>query len=175
MKNVIITMVAMLIMASCTDAQNKKLVVYFSATGTTENSARKIAEAAKADLFEIEPLERYSDADLDWRDSNSRSTVEMQDKDSRPGIKDKTLKIDRYGKIYLGFPVWWDLAPRVVNSFIEKYSLKGKTVVVFATSGGSSTRNSVKVLKETYPDVSWIDGGLMNSPTKSDITQLLKK
>lgn len=139
----------------------KTVVAYFSATGTTKAVAEKLAKEYKADLFRIEPKDAYTDADLDWRDKQSRSSLEMKDKKSRPELK-KSKSLASYDVIYIGYPIWWNLAPRVINTFIEQASLEGKTVIPFATSGGSTIENSVKVLNSTYPAVNWQAGMLLN-------------
>ncbi|MCD8307980.1 MAG: NAD(P)H-dependent oxidoreductase [Clostridia bacterium] len=115
----------------------KALVAYFSATGNTKALAEKMAEAAGADLFEIVPEIPYTAADLDWQDSQSRSSLEMENKASRPGIRDKAGNMDEYDVIFVGFPIWWYTAPRIINTFLEQYDLTGRTVIPFATSGSS--------------------------------------
>ena len=162
MKKMIIALAALAGLCSCTGKQNTPLVAYFSATGTTRAAAEILAEQAGADLLEIVPEVAYTDADLDWRDSTSRSTLEMKDRSSRPAIKTPSADAGTYDTVYIGFPVWWGVAPTVVNTFIESADLTGKTVVVFATSGGSTTEGSVKAFQETYPDIEWVDGGLLN-------------
>ena len=116
---------------------SKKLVAYFSATGTTRKTAAALAEAIGADIFEIVPKIPYTKADLDWTDSSSRSTVEMKDSSSRPSIAVKCGNISDYDVIFVGFPIWWYVAPTIINAFLESYDLAGKTIVPFATSGGS--------------------------------------
>ncbi len=115
----------------------KKLVAYFSATGTTAQLAKELAKAANADLFEIKPVYPYTSADLDWTNKNSRSTVEMENLSSRPQIANAVSGMDKYDVIFVGFPIWWYIAPTIINTFLEQYDLTGKTVVPFATSGGS--------------------------------------
>lgn len=142
--------------------QKKTLVVYFSATGDTAKAAKIIAGSTGGTLYAIQPVQKYTVADLNWNDKNSRSTKEMNDAKSRPAIK-KTLKdIQQYDTVYIGFPIWWDLAPRVINTFIESYNLTGKTIIPFATSGGSGIGNSEKQLKKSYPKLNWKPGKLMN-------------
>lgn len=116
---------------------NKKLVAYFSATGTTEQVAKRLADAIQADVFEIQPVEKYSAPDLDWNDKQSRSTKEMHDKSFRPAVADKVENMEQYDVLYLGFPIWWFVAPTIINTFLECYDLSGKTIVPFATSLGS--------------------------------------
>ena len=129
-------------------SNSKILVAYFSATGTTARAAEKLGAAVGADL--------------DWNNKRSRSSVEMNDPKMRPAIKSKKENIGTYDVVFIGYPIWWDLAPRIINTFIESHSLKGKTVVPFATSGGSSIGNSATVLKKTYPDLNWKEGRLLN-------------
>ena len=146
--------------------ERKTLVAYFSATGTTARAARLIAEEASATLYEIQPEQDYTPADLNWHDSQSRSSIEMNDENSRPPVMGKVENIEQYDVVFLGYPIWWDLAPRVVYTFIEKNDLKGKTVIPFATSGGSSITGSVRDLKAKYPEIDWADGRLMNGTGK---------
>lgn len=127
----------------------KKLVAYFSATGTTKTLAENLARAIGADLFEIEPKIPYSDADLDWTNNNSRSTVEMRDPSSRPEIANRVSNIEEYDKIFVGFPIWWYVAPTIINTFLEQYDLSGKTIIPFATSGGSRMGNTNKMLSSS--------------------------
>ena len=115
----------------------KTLVAYFSASGVTAKLAKTLADAIGADLFEIRPERPYTDADLNWNDPNSRSSVEMKDKTSRPAIADHVENMEQYDRIFVGFPVWWYVAPTIINTFLEQYDLSGKTVIPFATSGGS--------------------------------------
>lgn len=138
------------------------LVAYFSATGTTAETARRLAAATDADLFAITPEQPYTAADLDWHNARSRSSVEMKDPQSRPALAGTCKRMERYKVVFIGFPVWWDLAPTVVNTFIESHDLKGKTVIPFATSGGSSITNSVRMLQRSYPELDWRDGKLLN-------------
>lgn len=149
----------------------KALVVYFSATGTTKSVAEKLAKISGADLLEIEPEVPYSSADLDWNVKTSRSSVEMADTTSRPAIKKPALKASEYDVIYIGYPIWWDLAPTVVNTYIDSANLNGKKVIPFATSGGSTIVNSVSKLKETYPEINWTDGQLLNNATDAQLKQ----
>lgn len=141
-------------------AQTKKTVVaYFSATGTTETVAKQLAKDNKAVLYAIEPAEKYTAADLNWHDKKSRSSVEMNDKNARPALKSKK-SLAEYEVIYIGYPIWWGVAPRIINTFIEQAELDGKTVIPFATSGGSRVEKSVTELKATYPNVKWQKGML---------------
>lgn len=155
-------------------AEHKTLVAYFSATGTTENVAKTIAQAANAELLKIEPKQEYTAADLDWRNENSRSSQEMKNPKARPEINKAKDNLDEYDVVYLGFPIWWDLAPRIVNSFIEAYGLKGKTIIPFATSGGSDIDNAAKTLKTDYPEINWKQGKLLNGNSKQEIENWVK-
>ena len=144
------------------EKEMKTLVVYFSATGTTKAAAQKLAKEFNADLFEITPEQPYTDADLDWRDKQSRSTIEMQDKSSRPAITGRCENITDYDVVWIGFPVWWYTAPTIVNTFIEAHDLSGKTLNVFATSGGSKVEPCTADLKKAYPQYTWGESRLMN-------------
>ena len=135
---------------------SKVLVSFFSATGVTEGVANKISEAIGADLFEIEPVEKYTREDLDWTNKQSRSTKEMEDKSSRPQVLNKVSNIDEYDTIVIGFPVWWYTAPTIINTFIEENNLKGKNAYIFVTSGGSSSSDSFNNLKDEYSDINFI-------------------
>ena len=144
---------------------NKVLVAYFSATGNTAKAAKSLQGATNGELYAITPEEPYTDADLDWNDKESRSSVEMNDPESRPAIKGKIQDIGENNVLFLGYPIWWDLCPRPVNTFLEKYDFAGKTVIPFATSGGSSITGSVKQLKKLYPKIEWKEGRLFNGGT----------
>ena len=149
--------------------KKKVLVVYFSATGTTRQVAKQIAKIADADICEIIPTKPYSSADLDWTNKQSRSSLEMSDSTARPKIKAVAVDMSQYDYVFLGYPIWWDLAPRAVNTFIETTNLAGKTVIPFATSGGSSIGNSVAVLKQSYPNIKWQSGKLLNRVSEKEI------
>ena len=140
----------------------KTLVVYFSATGTTKAAAQRLAKEKNADLYEIKPEVPYTDADLDWRDKQSRSTREMNDKSSRPAIAGRCENIADYDVVWIGFPVWWYTAPTIINTFIEAHDLSGKILCVFATSGGSGVSGSANDLKKAYPQYTWGESRLMN-------------
>ena len=144
---------------------SKKLVAYFSASGVTAEAAKNLAKAADADLYEIKPAQPYTRADLDWTNKKSRSSVEMADEKSRPALGGETIDLKDYDVVFLGYPIWWDLCPRPVNTFLEKYDFAGKTVIPFATSGGSSITGSVKQLKKLYPKIEWKEGRLFNGGT----------
>lgn len=149
----------------------KTLIAYFSATGTTRKQAERMARLSGADLFEIKPETPYTDADLDWRDSTSRSSVEMRDPKSRPAFVKSLENLDKYDTVYIGYPVWWYVAPHIVNNFIESYDLKGKRVIPFATSGGSTVEETEEQLKKDYPDLNWSPGLLLNSVSDDRIRQ----
>lgn len=149
--------------------KKKVLVVYFSATGTTRQAARLLANAAQADLYEIEPVQPYTAADLDWTVATSRSTVEMKDAKSRPAIQPIKADISQYDYVFIGYPIWWDLAPREVYTFIDSHNLQGKTLIPFATSGGSSITGSVANLTKAYPKLSWKGGRLLNGMDSASI------
>ena len=145
-----------------TEPMKKTLVAYFSATGNTRAAAERLAKETNADLFEIAPEVPYTEADLDWRDKTSRSTLEMQDKASRPAIKSTCDNIADYDTVWIGFPVWWYTAPTIINTFIEAHDLSDKVLNVFATSGGSDVKGSYNNLKAAYPQYSWGESRLMN-------------
>ena len=153
---------------------SKNLVAFFSASGTTKKVAEMIAEEAKADLFEIEPKVPYTKADLDWMNKKSRSSVEMSDKKYRPEIMKKKMDMSSYDEILLGFPIWWYVAPTIVNTFLEAYDFSGKKIVLFATSGGSGFGNTVKELQPSAPDAVITEGSLLNRGTKQEISEWVK-
>lgn len=138
---------------------SKKLVAYFSASGVTAQLAKNLAEAARADLYEIRPAVPYTNADLNWQDKNSRSSVEMNDKSFRPAIADTNANIADYDTVFVGFPIWWYVAPTIINTFLEAYNFSGKTIVLFATSGGSGMGNSANELKASVSDTAVIKDG----------------
>lgn len=157
--------------AAAKEDQSKVLVAYFSATGTTKKAAEQLAEVANADLFEIVPEQLYSEADLDWHNDKSRSSVEMKDLSSRPAIKNggKVDNIDQYEVVYIGFPIWWYTAPTIVNTFIEANNLEGKVIKPFATSGGSTIEKSTEDLKKTYPKLNIKEGKLLNNIERAEL------
>ena len=137
----------------------KKLVAYFSASGTTAKAAKALAETAGADLYEIEPAVPYTRSDLNWMNKKSRSSIEMKDKSSRPEIKDTDAHVEDYDVIYVGFPIWWYVAPTIINTFLEKYDFSGKTIVLFATSGGSGFGAAAEGLRPSVAsDTTIIEG-----------------
>lgn len=142
---------------------SKKLVAYFSASGVTAKVAETLAEAIGADLYGIEPEVPYTKADLDWTNSNSRSTLEMKDPASRPAIAGKRDNMDDYDTIYVGFPIWWYVAPTIINTFLESYDLTGKTIITFATSGSSGMGKTNEVLKQSCPNSKLIEGKVIKS------------
>ena len=152
----------------------KTLVAYFSASGVTRHVAAQLAEVANADLYEIVPEQLYTDADLNWRDSLSRSSVEMKDKTSRPAIKKSELNMDDYNVVYVGFPIWWYTCPTIINTFMEAYDFAGKTVIPFATSGGSTIDQACKDLKAAYPKANWKEGRLLNDASKEQLEEWVK-
>ena len=147
---------------------SKKLVAYFSASGVTASVAKKLAEAAGAELYEIKPAVKYTSADLNWNNSNSRSSVEMKDKKSRPELADKNAKLDGVDVIFLGFPIWWYVAPTIINTFLEAYDFSGKKIILFATSGGSGFGKAVDGLKPSAPNAEIREGKLFRSSVSVD-------
>ena len=147
----------------------KKLVAYFSASGTTKKVAEAVAEAAGADLYEIAPKVAYTRADLDWMNKKSRSSVEMSDKTIRPELANHDAAVENYDEILIGFPIWWYVAPTIINTFLEAYDFAGKKVVLFATSGGSGFGNTVKELKPSAPKAEIVEGKLLNRAGKQEI------
>ena len=142
---------------------SKKLVAYFSASGVTAKVAETLADAIGANIYEIKPETPYSKADLDWTVKTSRSTIEMNDKTFRPAIADKDAHVVDYDTIFVGFPIWWYVAPTIINTFLECYDFSGKKIVLFATSGGSGFGNTVEELKNSVSDTAQlIEGGLLN-------------
>lgn len=137
---------------------NKVLVAYFSATGTTKKVAEKLAKATGGNLFEIKPQVEYTSEDLNWNDKKSRSSVEMNDEFSRPEIENVVENIDDYDTVFVGFPVWWYIPPRIIQTFIEKHNLIGKKIITFATSGGNGIKGSTDFLKKNYSDLNIIEG-----------------
>lgn len=137
---------------------SNKLTACFSATGVTRKIACEIATIANSDFFEIIPVPPYSGPDLDWNDKQSRSSLEMADKTSRPAIKDQINNISTYSTIFLGFPIWWYEAPRIIQTFLESYDFNGKVIIPFATSGGSGLGSTEEILKKTCPKAIWKPG-----------------
>ncbi len=153
---------------------SNKLVAYFSATGKTAKVAEKLAVAIGADIYDIKPEVKYTKADLNWMNKKSRSSMEMNDKSIRPAIITGDVDVSGYDTIYLGFPIWWYVAPHIINTFLESYDFSGKTVVLFATSGGSGFGNTVKELQPSAPDAVITEGSLLNRGTKQEISEWVK-
>ncbi|WP_297961325.1 flavodoxin [uncultured Ruminococcus sp.] len=149
---------------------SKKLVAYFSASGNTASLAKKLADAAGADIYEIRPVTPYTSDDLNWHNKQSRSSIEMSDHGSRPAIADTNADIAAYDTIYVGFPVWWYIAPTIINTFLESYDFSGKTIILFATSGGSGFGKTVQNLQSSAPGAVITEG--MVNPGGSDINAL---
>ena len=152
----------------------KALVAYFSASGQTAKLAKTIAGVTGGDLFEIAPETAYTAADLDWMDKKSRSTVEMNDPKSRPAIAGKVADMAQYDTVFVGFPIWWYQAPRIIETFLESYDFSGKTVIPFATSGGSGMGKTVEVLRKIRPSATFNDGIMLNGKTDAEIEKILK-
>ena len=146
----------------------KNLVAYFSASGITAKVARNLAEVVKGDLYEIRPVEPYTDKDLNWMDQNARTTVEMKDKSFRPPMVKDDPHLEKYDTIFLGFPIWWYVAPTIVNTFLETYDFSNKRIVVFATSGGSNLGGTIENLKPSVDkSVEFVQGKVLNhNPSK---------
>lgn len=140
----------------------KTLVAYFSATGTTMEAATKLAKVANADLHEIVPAVPYTPADLNWRDKKSRSTLEMEDKSRRPAIANKVENMEQYDTVFVGYPIWWYIAPTIINTFLEQYDFTGKTVIPFFTSGGSGAGETMRYLRPSAPGANWVDPKNLN-------------
>ena len=148
----------------------KRLVAYFSASGKTAKVAADLAKAADADIYEIRPAVPYTRADLNWMDKKSRSSVEMRDKGSRPALADTDADIAAYDTIFVGFPIWWYVAPTIINSFLEAYDFSGKKIVLFATSGGSGFGKAVAGLQPSAPSAEIVEGSLLNG--RPDVAKL---
>ena len=151
------------------DVQNHKaLVAYFSATGTTKGVAEHIANGLNADIYEIVPEEPYTDADLDYNDNNSRTTIEMNDPNARPVISGSVENMEQYDTVFIGYPIWWGEAPRIVSTFMESYDFSGKTIVPFCTSGGSGIGSSASNLESFTSGATWLDGRRLNGSDSQD-------
>jgi flavodoxin len=190
MKNIVLIIIGILIISTgivfainntkantAAPANKNTLVAYFSATGTTKRVAQNLAKATGSDLYEIKPVKAYTSADLNWHDSNSRSSVEMNDPKSRPEIVTGDLSVQNYDTIYLGFPIWWGTAPKVVHTFLEQYDFSGKKIIIFATSGSSGLGNTANNLKPSVSEsTTIIEGDVLNSnPSTEDLKQWAKK
>lgn len=150
----------------------KTLVAYFSASGTTMDVANHLARVTDSDLFAIVPANPYTSADLNWRDKQSRSTREAADPSCRPAITSRVEHIEDYDTIFLGFPIWWYVAPAIINTFLESYDLTGKTIVLFATSGGSGMGKTASVLRASAPGAKIVDGGILNNASNASLEKL---
>ncbi len=153
----------------------KKLVAYFSASGVTSKTAEQLAELVGADLFEIKPKVPYTSADLDWRNDKSRSSVEMKDPSSRPEIAEKKDNMGDYDAVFVGFPIWWYVAPTIINTFLESYDFTGKKIIPFATSGGSGMGKTNEKLAPSCKGAELLDGELLNHFDKAKTEKWLKK
>lgn len=154
---------------------SKILVAYFSASGVTKNAAEKLAKAANADLFEIKPVRPYTDADLDWTDKKSRSTIEMNDLSSRPEIAKKCENMGSYDVVFVGFPIWWYVEPRIIDTFLESYDFSGKTVIPFATSGGSGLGKTAENFKKILgANVTVKDGKMLTRASETVVSDWIK-
>lgn len=151
----------------------KKLVAYFSASGVTKAAAERLAKAAGADIFEIKPAVPYTRADLDWTNKKSRSSVEMNDPDSRPEIAEQLFNMADYDIVFIGFPIWWYVAPAIINTFVESYDFSGKTLISFATSGGSGMGKTVEKLKSLCPNANWEKGKMLNRVSETELKKWL--
>lgn len=145
----------------------KVLVAYFSATNTTEGIANAIADSLDADLYEITPEQPYTSADLNYHDDNSRSTIEMNDPNARPAISGSVENMDQYDIVFIGYPIWWGEAPRILSTFVESYNFSGKTIVPFCTSGGSGVGSSAKNLEDLTSGATWLSGTRLNGNASS--------
>lgn len=154
----------------------KALIAYFSCSGVTKNVAQTLADAAGADLYEIKPEVPYTAADLNWMDKKSRSTVEMKDPSSRPAISGKVSNMSEYDIVFVGFPIWWYVAPTIINTFLESYDFSGKTIILFATSGGSGFGKTVEKLKGSVSAAAEIkEGRILNGkPSKEELAAWIK-
>ena len=152
----------------------KRLVAYFSASGVTKKVAEMIAKADDCDLYEITPKVPYTTADLNWMDKKSRSSVEMSDKSIRPEIAGAELDVSAYNEILIGFPIWWYVAPTIINTFLESHDFTGKKIILFATSGGSGFGNTVKELQPSAPGAEIVEGRLLNRATQQTVTDWVK-
>ncbi len=190
MKNILLIIIGILIVSAGvvfalnntkvnadTPANKNVVIAYFAATGTTKRVAENLAKATGGDLYEIKPVKTYTSADLNWHDSNSRTSVEMNDPKSRPEIVTGDLSIQDYDTIFLGFPIWWGTAPKVVHTFLEKYDFSDKKIIIFATSGSSGLGNTANTLKQSVSKTATIiEGDVLNSnPSVEDLRQWVKK
>ena len=147
---------------------SRKLVAYFSASGVTAKVAERLAEAISADVFEIRPAVPYTDADLDWRNKESRSSIEMNNLAFRPEVSDRRDNMDEYDAIFVGFPIWWYIAPTIINTFLESYDFSGKTIIPFATSGGSGMGNTNEKLASSCPNAKLLQGKVFSMDSRAE-------
>lgn len=147
------------------------LIAYFSVSGTTARVARQLADGN--DLLEIKPKQKYTNADVNWRNKSSRSSIEMNDPNARPELADTSADLSQYDTICVGFPIWWYTAPRIINTFLESYDLAGKRIILFATSGGSGINSAVRDLRDHYPNLNIVGGRLLNGRVTPDILSSL--
>ena len=156
---------------------SKNLVAYFSASGVTKQVAQNLSHAINSDIYEIQPKVKYTDADLNWMDKQARSTIEMANKSFRPEMIDDNFDISEYDTIFLGFPIWWYVAPTIINTFLERYDLSNKKIILFATSGGSRFGKTVEELRVSVSNSTEItEGGILNnSPTKEQLKTWAEK
>ncbi|MBR2748918.1 MAG: flavodoxin [Firmicutes bacterium] len=154
---------------------NKVLVAVFSASGVTRKVGQEVARVAGGDFFEIEPVEPYTRADLNWTNSQSRSSVEMNDPSARPEVASKVSDMDQYDTVIVGFPIWWGVAPRIIETFLESYDFTGKKILPFCTSGGSGVgRSDTDLHKNVRGDVRWAKGVQINRPNEKEIRKWLE-
>ena len=154
---------------------NKTLIAYFSASGETRKLAKTLSAVTGGDLFEIRPETAYTSADLNWMDKKSRSTLEMKDEHSRPAIAGRVEDMAQYGTVFVGFPIWWYQAPRIIETFLESYDFTGKTVIPFATSGGSGMGKTEKSMQAHCPKANWKSGQLLNGSGAGDWAKRILK
>ena len=166
--SLLVVMATLITFSSCSHGQ-RVLVSYFSATGTTQAVAQRLSEAIGADLYEIAPETAYTAADLDWRDSLSRSTIEMKDPSSRPALANPKADVRKYDVIFLGFPIWWYTAPRLIRSYLESADFAGKIIIPFATSGSSPIDQACRDLEVDYPEILWKAGRRLNDISDNEI------
>lgn len=155
---------------TATDSQEEKniLVAYFSVTNNTKAVAEKLADGLGADIYEITPEEPYTDADIDYSDDNSRTTIEMNDPDARPAIAGSVENMDQYQVLFIGYPIWWGDAPRIISTFMESYDFSGKTIIPFCTSGGSGISSSAENLEKLTGGANWLEGKRLNGSDSQD-------
>jgi flavodoxin len=176
MKKTLVLAIAVMMMAVCSAQQSKVLITYFSASGTTKSLSQDLAKATGADLFEIEGAQPYTAEDVNLGNREARAFKEMADKAMRPELKESPKNLKQYDVVYIGFPIWGNYAPNIIYTFIEKNDLKGKTVVIFSTSGSSDLTNSFNYLKQQYPDLNLVEGTtLKRNPTPEARQEVINK